>query len=389
MAVPQLKPGTRIGPYRIIKPLGWGGMAHVFRAELLRPVARFRVGEHVAIKDLRDHLFSAEGALQRIQREVDAGRMWHPNVVETIAFDALLCDSRLHLIIAMAVPGEGTLDAAIQRSVLDEEAALVVARQVLLGLDALHQRGFVHRDIKPPNILVLLRQGRPVRALIMDFGLAFPISDHTVNDWNHFGTVPYMAPELLSSDRPTPAADLYSLGVTLVEMVCGLALESAFENIDQAEAEISQLAPDCSRAFCTFVAHLTQRTPGDRPSGAVEAGMMADACLYDLRGMQALRVDRLEDADRSFTCAVRRYQKLGCVERLAELYAYRANIASALGARHRSSLLRESAHRCAMRWDDIRRRRPARDGSWLRTALQRALTLKLRRPRADQRLSAG
>src|SRR5580700_10846023 len=202
-------PGTTLAErYRIVSPLGKGGMGEVYRAEDLK------LGQTVALKFLPKSLARNEEALARFTREVRLARqVSHPNVCRV--FDVGEADGQTFLTMEY-VDGEDLASLMRRIGRLPADKALDIARQLCAGLAAAHEHGIVHRDLKPANIML---DGRG-RVRITDFGLA-AISLEPGSDDARAGTPAYMSPEQLSGGEITPQSDLYSTGLVLYEVFTG------------------------------------------------------------------------------------------------------------------------------------------------------------------------
>jgi serine/threonine-protein kinase len=200
------------GRYRILAPIGKGGMGTVYRADDLK------LAQPVALKFLPEHLVADETAVQRLYREVRIAReVSHPNVCRT--YD--LGESNGELFIVMEyVDGEDLASLLRRIGRLPGAKALDVARQLCAGLTAAHERGVLHRDLKPANVML---DGRG-RVRITDFGIAvLGGARQGAELWA--GTPAYMSPEQLEGEEATARSDIYSLGLILYEVLTG---KSAF-----------------------------------------------------------------------------------------------------------------------------------------------------------------
>ena len=200
--------GTRLDDFRILERIASGGSGTVFLAE------QERIGRQVALKVVDKSRLGSPQASQRLRREAAiAGSLHHPNIVPIYAVG----EEGDRCFIAMrhlAGPPLSELDLPLEPK---EAARLGLA--LAEALDAAHAEGIVHRDVKPAN--VLLESGVPY---LVDFGLARSSVDPTLTDPGAVpGTLPYMAPELLSQEGPAldPRADVYALGMTLYELLSG------------------------------------------------------------------------------------------------------------------------------------------------------------------------
>lgn len=204
-----------IRDYQLLKKLGEGGMGTVYLA------VHTQLEKHVAIKLLRGDLGRDATAIQRFRREIKAiGRFEHDHVVR--ALDAGKFNGSYFLVMEF-IDGADLSHLSRRCSPLQISDVCEIIRQAALGLAHAHQLGLIHRDIKPSN-LMLTRSGR---VKLLDLGLAQlhqPYSQNTAltTDGQMVGTFRYMAPEQLQDSRTIDATcDVYSLGVTLCELLCG------------------------------------------------------------------------------------------------------------------------------------------------------------------------
>lgn len=231
--------GTRVGPYRLIRLLGRGGMGEVYLAEQLEPVQR-----EVALKLLGkpgsnvDH--GLTGAYFQIERQVLAG-MQHPYIAQV--FDAGTTEDGRLWFAMERVPGKTIIDYCDHHA-LDRRARIHLFGRVCQGVQHAHQRGIIHRDLKPANILVSRIDDRDLPKII-DFGIATSVADDRMERKTRggsnssslrAGTLAYMSPEQLTADgeRLDTRADVYALGVLLFELVAGRRPPEA-ENLETLE----------------------------------------------------------------------------------------------------------------------------------------------------------
>jgi tetratricopeptide (TPR) repeat protein len=209
--------GVQIGQYKILRHLGHGGMGDVYLAE------DHRLNRKVALKFLSSEFLTNSWARQQLIREAQAVAMLdHPNICAVHGFEEI---GEHHFMVMQYVEGE-TLAALLRSKALDLELALDLAEQIACALAAAHERGIVHRDIKPQNIIVN-RQGQ---VKILDFGLARLVPRrevaHRTADWDAtkpdgaiIGTVAYMSPEQARGLKLDCRTDVFSFGVVLHEML--------------------------------------------------------------------------------------------------------------------------------------------------------------------------
>lgn len=211
--------GRRIGPFRIVREIGRGGMGVVYLAE------DTRLGRQVALKALPPYLGTGREARRRFVTEARAvSALDHPNVATLHEIDAT-DDGQLYMVFAFY---EGdTLDERIARGVLPPREAVEIAKDLAAGLAAAHERGIIHRDVKPSNVL-LTRDG-PVK--LLDFGVAKVAGEELTGAPSPIGTVAYMSPEQAGGEPLDGRSDLWSLGVVVYEMITGAR---PFEGADPA-----------------------------------------------------------------------------------------------------------------------------------------------------------
>jgi len=208
--------GTTLGNYRILAPLGQGGMARVYRAY------QESLDREVAIKVLPPWYAADRNFVERFNLEAKlVARLSHPNIVTV--HDA--SEQNGHLYIVMQLVDGGTLKQRIdqlhvQRRVLDAVEAVPIFVQLADALHYAHEQGVVHRDVKPVNVL-MDRSGRPI---LSDFGIAKVLAgtkDHLTRPGAGVGTPEYMSPEQCLGGAVDGRADIYALGAMLFEALTG------------------------------------------------------------------------------------------------------------------------------------------------------------------------
>jgi eukaryotic-like serine/threonine-protein kinase len=252
------------GRYRVDRLLASGGMAIVLLGqdeELDRPVA---------IKMLADNLAADDEIRRRFIRESRiAGRLSHPNIVRI--YDAYE-DERPYFVMEY-VDGQSVADELSQNGCMDWRRAAEIASQACAGLEHAHEAGVVHRDVKPSNLLM---DGEEV-VKVGDFGIAVAEDGTRLTASNLvFGSAPYLAPERLREPSAvTAAADLYSLGVVIYELVAGgrpFPCESLDQIVDRNPEEpppcLCDVVPDVPRAMDELVRSCLATDPEHRPASA-------------------------------------------------------------------------------------------------------------------------
>jgi len=202
--------GRSLGPYRILEMIGRGGMAAIYRA--YQPAT----DRMVAVKVLLDFRAEDPGVVRRFEHEARViSSLEHPSIVPVYDFGRQ--DELLYLV--MRYMRAGTVSDLLRRSRLAPGDAARILSEVGAALDYAHALSIVHRDIKPNNILVDA-QGH---AYLTDFGLAKVLGDslELTGSGAAMGTPAYMAPEQVAGGEVSPQTDVYSLGVTLYEMLTG------------------------------------------------------------------------------------------------------------------------------------------------------------------------
>jgi serine/threonine protein kinase len=205
-----LAPGDRFGPYRIVAPLGRGGMATVFKAH--EP----GLDRHVALKILPSEFLHQPAFAERFRREARViARLEHPHIVPLYAFGI---EGDLPWMAMRLIDG-GSLAQILKSGRLSLARAATFLGHVAAALDYAHAKGVVHRDVKPQNVLVDAAD----HAYLADFGVARMAegSIALTQSGTISGTPYYMAPELALGQSPGPACDIYALGVVAYEVLAG------------------------------------------------------------------------------------------------------------------------------------------------------------------------
>ncbi|WP_114204031.1 Stk1 family PASTA domain-containing Ser/Thr kinase [Janibacter anophelis] len=253
------------GRYRVLRHLADGGMATVLLA------TDTRLDREVALKVMRPDLAADETFVARFRREArSAARLSHPNVVPVL--DQGEDGGRVWL--AMEYVEGRTARAVIDaEGALTPRAALDILEPVLTGLAVAHDAGYIHRDVKPENVLIADRG--PVK--VADFGLARAVTSQTTTaeDGVLFGTVAYLSPEQVERGIADARSDVYAAGLILFELLTGQrAVEGespihvAFQHVHGSLPVPSEVVEDLPTELDDLVALATHRDPDERPRDA-------------------------------------------------------------------------------------------------------------------------
>ena len=248
--------GTTLSHYRILEPIGAGGMGEVYRAHDLH------LDRDVAVKVILRGAFTDPTARERFRREAHIlSRLSHPGVATIFDFDT---QDDVDFLVMEYVPG-GSLQSRLQKAPLGLDELTRIGAEIGDALEDAHRRGFLHRDLKPGNV-VLTASGTPK---ILDFGLAGLLnSSHTATDLTRPGTIlgslPYMAPEQLRGEPDDFRTDVYAFGAVLYEMATG---KRPFDK-DRPEALMFEILHGAPRPASSF-----------RPELPDELDLLIESCL--------------------------------------------------------------------------------------------------------------
>jgi len=271
--------------YQLLQPLGAGGMGEVYLGHDLR------LDRDVAIKVLSAARLANEEARTRLRREADIlSKLNHPNIATIFDFDT---EDGIDFVVMELVSGE-TLAAIAARGPLDEREVLRVGAHIAEALAEAHERGVIHRDLKPGNVMVtpkgqvkLLDFGLAHRAVALDVSADATLTVSGSSTGNLVGTYPYMAPEQLKNDALGPWTDTWALGALLYEISTGRRafggdnLVTVIDDILNHEpAPPSKFNASLSPAFDQIV----QKALCKSPSGRYRSASELAAALEVLRG---------------------------------------------------------------------------------------------------------
>ena len=276
--------GATVGPYELVGELGRGGMGIVYLAH--DP----RLQRKVALKFLPSKFRADPVAEQRFMIEARAASaLDHANIC-TIYDIGETDDDRLYL--AMAYYEGRTAAQMLVAAPLEVETALDIALQTARGLACAHEAGIIHRDIKPGNLLVT----KAGLVKILDFGIAKlgDLEDPSAR----IGTVVYMSPEQIVGEDVGPESDLWSLGVSMYEMLSGVRpFQAEYESVlfydivNERHRALSELRPDVPAEVSLLVDRLLAKRPSDRPGSAKRL-------VQELEGLSRSRAEPIRLATR-------------------------------------------------------------------------------------------
>ncbi len=264
--------------YRLEAQLGVGGMGTVYRARHLL------IDRPVAVKVLNPRFVEDEAARTRFQREARAaGRLQHTNAV-TVTDYGQTQDGYVYIVMEL-LEGRTLRDILAKEAPLDAARSVSIMLQVSAAVAAAHDAGIIHRDLKPANIFIVQRAEVPSVVKVLDFGIAKLAAESLEEDdikaltqvGAMIGTPRYMSPEQCDGAELTPAADVYSLGVILYEMLTGAVPFSGSTPLAIAMKHTSEL-PRRPREFVAsippaleeVVLHALEKSPQNRPANAAE-----------------------------------------------------------------------------------------------------------------------
>jgi serine/threonine protein kinase len=261
--------GTALGNYQILEVIGSGGMGVVYLAE------HRRLRRRVALKVLTFDLSQDPAFRERFERESQiAASLDHANIVPFYEADEA---QGVYYIAMKYVEGSDLRRIIQQEGGLDLDRALIILAQAAQALDAAHEKGLVHRDVKPANILIEAAAGKGIeRAYLSDFGLtklvALEASGTATGQF--VGTIHYIAPEQIKGESVDARTDIYSLGCVLYECLVGVApfeeqarvapLYEIYAHLEEPPTPVTDSRPDLPRAVNAVIATAMAKSKSDR-----------------------------------------------------------------------------------------------------------------------------
>lgn len=252
------------GRYRLDRRIGQGGMAEVWVA------VDEQLDRRVAVKWLKSNLATDEVVAERFRREAIAvARLNHPNIVSV--HDVFEHDGR-QAVVMQLVEGRSLRQVLDSQKRLGPELTIHIGASVAAGLDAAHAAGFVHRDVKPGNILVT----EDGRVLLTDFGIAKGLDgaeDDLTSDNVMMGTAKYLSPEQVRGHKLDGRADLYSLALVLYECLAGRVpflgqsdADTALARLQRDPTDLAHLRPTLPISLVNLIHRTLARNPAHRPA---------------------------------------------------------------------------------------------------------------------------
>lgn len=250
------------GKYRVEGLIGTGGMAHVYKATQIYGPRRT-----VALKILKEEYQTDKEFIRRFEQEAAAVlNLSHDNIVRS--FDVGQ-DGDCHYIVLEYVEGKTLKELIKERAPMSMKNAVHIAVQVLEALSRAHECGIIHRDVKPQNVLLNAKN----RAKLADFGIArnADASTMTFAGSNVMGSVHYLSPEQAKGRPVTVESDIYSMGITLFEMVTGAvpfsgdnSVSVALKHLQEDMPEPASINPKVTPAMNDIIMRATNKNPQDR-----------------------------------------------------------------------------------------------------------------------------
>lgn len=251
----MLKAGTVLGErYEIVGRVGSGGMADVYKAK------DHKLNRFVAVKVMKSEFREDGTFISKFRREAQsAARLANPNIVNVFDVGE---DMGNYYIVMELVEGITLKEYISKKGKLSVREATSIAIQVCMGLAAAHQAGIVHRDVKPQNIII----STDGKVKVTDFGIARAASSNTISA-NAMGSVHYSSPEQVRGGYSDSRADIYSLGITLYEMVTGrvpfdgeTTVAIAIKHLQDEMDPPSKYAPDLPYSLEQIIYKCTQKS---------------------------------------------------------------------------------------------------------------------------------
>lgn len=254
--------------YEIISKIGAGGMADVYKAK------DHKLNRFVAVKVMKSEFRADKTFIAKFTREAQAAAgLANPNIVNVFDVGE---DNGIYFIVMELVEGITLKEYITKKGKLSVREATSIAIQVCMGLEAAHAQNIVHRDVKPQNIII----STDGKVKVTDFGIARAASSNTISA-NAMGSVHYSSPEQVRGGYADSKSDIYSVGITIYEMVTGrvpfdgdTTVSIAIKHLQDEMEAPSNFAPDLPHSLEQIILKCTQKSPDRRYSSM--SGVIAD-----------------------------------------------------------------------------------------------------------------
>lgn len=386
-SAPALADGALVaGRWRIVRFLARGGMGEVYEAE------DGELRERVALKTIHPTVSSQPASLERFKREVHLARkVTHPNVCRLFEFGIHpAADGPATAFLTMELlEGETLAERARRVGRMPADVVLPIVRQIGAALAAAHAAGVVHRDLKGDNIFLVPASAGGERVVVTDFGIArggaddrFALTATSIG--GGLGTPAYMAPEQVTGEPATAAADQYALGVLVFELLTGelpfradTPLATAAKRLTEAPPSLADRLPDLDPRWAATVGRALERDPRDRFASvqdlvaALEGSLpVAPATAVGYRAPASAPARESSTRDR-------RQRWLAALLGVALVAASAWAVIRLRSQRERTAALRPVAARTTVAVVGLRNLAGREDAAWLGTAIAEMLSTEL------------
>ena len=275
----MLKTGMIVGErYEVVGKIGSGGMANVYKAK------DHKLNRFVAMKVLKQEFREDTTFINKFKTEAQsAAGLTHPNIVNVFDVGE---DDGIHYIVMELVEGITLKDYISKKGKLSVKEATSIAIQVSMGLEAAHSHGIIHRDVKPQNIII----STDGKVKVTDFGIARAASSNTISS-NVMGSVHYSSPEQVRGGYSDEKSDIYSLGITLYEMVTGkvpfegeTTVAIAIKHLQDEMVPPTVYTPDLPHSLELIILKCTQKSVDKRYASMSEVIADLKHSLIDPNG---------------------------------------------------------------------------------------------------------
>ena len=255
----MLRPGVYLqNRYEVLEQVGSGGMSEVYKAKC------HKLNRLVAVKVLKEEFSSDAGFVSKFKMEAQAAaRLSHPNIVNV--YD-VIDEGKLHYIVMELIEGVTLKGYIARKGKLEAKESIGIGIQVAQGIAAAHEQGIIHRDIKPQNVIISMDG----KVKVTDFGIARGVSTQTLTS-AAMGSVHYISPEQARGGYSDNRSDIYSLGITLYEMLTGRVpyegdntVAIALAHLEEAMVPPSVYNPEIPASLERIILKCTAKKPENR-----------------------------------------------------------------------------------------------------------------------------